>query len=283
MSRIIYVNGRYLPYASATVHVEDRGFQFGDAVYEVCPVDRGRLVDEQRHLGRLERSLAQLRIAMPMARGAFSVVFREVIRRNRVSSGMVYLQVSRGQARRDFSFPAPGTPPTVVCLARTYAHSDAQAETGIAIATEPDQRWARVDIKTVQLLAPVLAKQSAREKGAKEAWMVDAAGLVTEGASSNAWIVTEAGELVTRHAESGILRGITRTIITEVAAREGVRFVERGFSVAEALSAREAFITSATNYVMPVVIIDGQHIGDGKPGILTQHLRRCFMASAEYT
>jgi D-alanine transaminase len=283
MSRIVYVNGRYQPYGEAAVHVEDRGFQFGDAVYEVCPVDAGRIVDEQRHLARLARSLSELRIAMPMSPGAFGVVFREVVRRNRVYTGMIYLQVSRGQAPRDFMFPHPDTPPTVVVLARSTKHSDHQALTGIEVLTVPDERWSRVDIKTVQLLAPVLAKQKAKEAGAKEAWMVDQDGHVTEGASSNAWIVTAEGDLVTRDAERGILRGITRTVLTEVAAAEGVRFVERRFTVAEALAAREAFVTSATNYVMPVVRVDGRPVGDGKPGSLTLRMRRSFLESADYT
>jgi D-alanine transaminase len=283
MSRIVYVNGRYLPYAEASVHAEDRGFQFGDAVYEVCPIDRGRIVDEQRHLARLARSLAELSMPMPMSHAAFGQMFRHIVRRNRVTTGMIYLQVSRGQAKRNFLFPAPDTPMTVVCLARSYPHSDATAERGIAVATVPDQRWQRVDIKTVQLLAPVLAKEKARAAGAVEAWMVDAQGLVTEGASSNAWIVTTDGTLVTRQATDGILRGITRTVILEVTTRDGIGFVERGFSVAEAYLAREAFVTSATNYVMPVTTIDGRNVGDGLPGPLTRKLRQAFFAAADYT
>jgi D-alanine transaminase len=282
MARAIYVNGRYLPYQEARIHAEDRGFLFGDAVYEVCPVLDGRLVDEAPHLDRLERSLRELRIAAPMARSALSHVMRETVRRNRVSDGWVYLEVSRGAAPRDFLFPSEEVDRTVVCLARSSprAKGEALAAIGIAVVTTPDQRWARPDIKTVQLLAPALAKELAKAAGAKEAWLVDRDGNITEGASSNAWIVTSIGEIVTRAADQRILRGVTRVVTLGVIGGRELKVVERPFSVAEAKSAREAFVTSATNFVMPVVAIDGQKIGDGKPGRVTLELRRLVVGEA---
>jgi D-alanine transaminase len=283
MTRIIYVNGRYLPYAEAAVHAEDRGFQLADAVYEVCEVKGGRLVDETRHMGRLARSLAELSIPQPMSTGAWSRVLRETIRRNRVRDGLVYLQVSRGAGPRNFLFPPAGTAPTVVCLARSVApaHQEAAAEAGIGVKTMPDPRWDRCDIKTVMLLPAALAKEAARAEGAKEAWFVDHHGFVTEGASSNAWIVDGHGRLITRAADTAILRGITRTTLIDVLKREGLELVERPFTVSEAKAAREAFITSATNIVMPVVAIDGQPVGNGAPGLLTQRLRAEFHTAAE--
>ena len=214
MFRFAYVNGRYVPYASAQVHVEDRGYQFSDGVYEVCEVRDGGLMDERRHLDRLDRSLSELRIALPIARSALGVVLRETVRRNRVRDGLIYLQVTRGVARRDHGFPPPGTRPSLVVTARPLdrVKQSALAETGIAVLTVPDDRWSRVDIKSVSLLPNVLARQAARDAGAREAWLVDADGFVSEGASTNAWIVTQAGRVVTRPAEFGILRGITRTV-----------------------------------------------------------------------
>jgi D-alanine transaminase len=283
MTRVIYVNGRYRPYRDAAVHAEDRGFQFADAVYEVCEVKGGRLVDETRHMQRLRRSLGELGIPRPMTDRAWSRVLRETIRRNRVRDGLVYLQVSRGAGPRDFLFPSEDVLPTVVCLARGASPGKlaAAAEAGIAVKTMPDTRWARCDIKTVMLLPAALAKEAARSEGAKEAWLVDRDGYVTEGASSNAWIVDRDGRLVTRHVDHAILRGVTRTTLMDVLAREAVEVVERPFTVEEAKGAREAFITSATNIVMPVVSIDGQTIGNGAPGLLTQRLRSEFHASAE--
>jgi D-alanine transaminase len=283
MTRIVYVNGRYLPYAQAAVHAEDRGFQFADAVYEVCEVKGSRLVDETRHMGRLARSLSELSMPQPMSPGAWSRVLRETIRRNRVRDGLVYLQVSRGAGPRNFLFPPAGTNPTVVCLARSVApvQQEAAAEAGIAVKTMPDPRWHRCDIKTVMLLPAALAKEAARAEGAKEAWFVDADGFVTEGASSNAWIVDSQGRLITRPTDNRILKGITRTTLIDVLRKEGVELVERAFTVEEARAAREAFITSATNIVMPVVVIDGQPVGNGAPGLLSQRLRTEFHDSAE--
>jgi D-alanine transaminase len=283
LSRIAYVNGRYVPHAAARVHVEDRGYQFADGVYEVCEIRGGHLIDERLHMARLERSLAELRIAAPMPLNALGVVLRETARRNRVRDGLVYLQITRGVARRDHAFPAPGTKPAIIVTARNQdsAKNEALAADGIGVITVPENRWERVDIKSVGLLPNVLAKQAAREAGAKEAWFVDKEGYVTEGSSTNAWIVTRDGKLVTRPADHGILRGITRTVLLDVIADQGLELDERPFTVEEAHAAREAFVTSATQIVMPVVAIDGKPVGNGAPGLISTALRRDFHTRAE--
>jgi D-alanine transaminase len=278
MSRIAYVNGRYLPYREARVHIEDRGFQFADAVYEVIAVRGGAPVDAGPHLKRLERSLGELRIARPMGDAALTLVMREVIRRNGVEDGIVYVQISRGVAPRDFAFPK-GVRPSVVMIARRHRGPDPrQIEQGVGVITIPDIRWARPDIKSVALLPNALGKQRAKEAGAYEAWQVDRDGNVTEGTSSNAWIVTAAGELVTRQADTSILNGITRIGLIGLLAGEGLRLVERPFSVAEAKAAREAFLTSTTNFVLPVVSIDGTPVGNGYPGSIVRRLRDAYAA-----
>ena len=284
MPRIAYVNGRYLPHADAAVHIEDRGYQFADGVYEVCEVARGYIVDMRRHLDRLDRSLGELRIDWPMSRKALEVVLREVVGRNRVVNGLVYVQVTRGVAGRDFLFPAD-TKPSLVITAKKVdpALADKRAENGIKVITVPENRWDRVDIKSVGLLPNVLAKQKAKEAGAQEAWFVDTDGNVKEGGSSNAWIVTTDGVMVTRPAEHGILRGITRTTLFDVAKSLGLTIEERGFSVAEAKAAREAFISSATTIAMPVVAIDGQPVANGHPGSVVAALRKAFFDVAEKT
>ena len=284
MSRVAYVNGRYLPMRSASVHIEDRGYQFADGVYEVCEVREGRLIDQRRHLARLTRSLHELRIRAPMPPKALSVILREVIARNRVRYGIVYLQVTRGVARRDHAFPAADVPPSLVVTARSFnaRRNEALAAAGIAVITVPDNRWARVDIKTIGLLPNVLARQAAIEHGVRDAWFVDEDGAVTEAASANAWIVTPAGVLVTRPADHGILRGITRGVVFEVAKAAGLAVEERAFTLREAHAAREAFVTAATQIVLPVVRIDGQAIGDGKPGPVATALRREFHRYAEW-
>jgi len=278
MSRIAYVNGRYLPHRGAMVHVEDRGYQFADGVYEVCEVRGGRLIDERRHLARLKRSLDEVRIRLPMSPAALGVVLREVIARNRIGYGVVYLQVTRGVARRDHAFPAPDVAPGLVVTARALnkARNEALAAQGIAVISLPDNRWGRVDIKSIGLLPNVLARQAALDQGAREAWFVDKDGAVTEGASTNAWIVTGAGTLVTRPADHAILRGIARTVLFDVIKAQGLRLEERAFTLAEACAAREAFVTAATQIVLPVVRIDGRAIGDGKPGPVAIALRREF-------
>ena len=283
MPRYAYVNGRYLPFRDAKIHVEDRGYQFADSVYEVCEVRGGRLIDERRHMARLARSLAELRIPMPMSPRAFGVVLRELVVKNRIGYGVVYLQISRGVARRDPAFPAPQTAPTVVATARplNMARNEALAAKGIAVISVPDNRWGRVDIKTVGLLPNVLARQTALDAGTRDAWFVGADGKVTEAASANAWIVTPAGALVTRQADHAILRGITRGVSLDVIKAQGLTVEERGFTLEEAYAAREAFETSATQIVMPVVSIDGHKIGDGKPGPIALALRRAFHRFAE--
>jgi D-alanine transaminase len=284
MSRITYVNGRYLPQRAATVHVEDRGYQFSDGVYEVCEVRGGHIIDQRRHLARLQRSLAELGIVMPMSETALAIVMRECVRRNRVRGGIVYLQITRGVARRDHAFPPPGTAPSVVVTARTLdvAGNERTAAEGLAIITVPDNRWERVDIKSISLLPNVLAKQAARERGAKEAWFVDRDGHVTEGSSSNAWIVTMGGTVVTRPADNGILRGITRSVLLDVIKAQGLKLEERPFTVEEAYGAREAFLTSASQIVMPVVRIDDRPVGNGAPGSVAVALRAEFHRHAEW-
>lgn len=283
MSRIAYVNGQYQPHGHATVHIEDRGFQFADGVYEVWSVFDGRLADFDGHMTRLHRSLNELRIPIPMTREALARVLNETVRRNRVREGLVYIQVTRGTARRDHPFPPEDTAPSVVVTARSLPLSkgNAAAKKGVAVITQPDIRWGRCDIKTVGLLPNVLAKQAAKERGAAEAWMVDEMGLVTEGSSTNAWIVDEDGKLRTRDTQANILQGITRAAVMALIADEGLELEERAFSADEAKRAREAFYTSASGFVMPATSIDGVKIGDGKPGPITTKLRELYLDQAK--
>ena len=278
MSRVAFVNGRYLPLAHAGVSIEDRALTFGDGVYEVCEVRGGALIDEARHLARLAKSLHALRIAAPIGEAALRGILREIVRRNRIRDGLAYIQVSRGVARRDHGFPAASVRPGLIVSAKSLdpAIGEANAARGVKVITLPEERWAHPHIKTLQLLPNVMAKQAAREAGAYEAWFVDAKGYVTEGASTNAWVVTPGGALVTRQTDQGILSGVARATLIDVAAREGVRVEERAFSLDEALGAREAFFSSATTIAMPVVAIDGKPIGEGQPGPLTLALRRKF-------
>lgn len=285
MPRIAYVNGRYVRHADAAVHIEDRGFVFADAVYEVCQVHEGLVVDLTRHLDRLDRSLGEIRIRPPMPRAALTTILREVLRRNRVVNGMVYLQVTRGVARRDHAFPSPEVRASLIVTAKSLnpAVNAARYASGIKAVTVPDNRWGRVDIKTVGLLPNVLARQQAREAGAQEAIFVDADGHVTEGGATNLWIVDRQGTLVTRPADHAILRGITRTTLMDVAQKLGLPVEERRFSVAEMLEAREVFVTGATTICLPVVSIDGQTIANGHPGLMAQKIRDAFFAVAEKT
>jgi D-alanine transaminase len=283
MPRIAYVNGRYVAHDQASVHIEDRGYQFADGVYEVCEVARGNIMDMTRHLDRLARSLGELRIDWPLSRTALQMIMREVILRNKVRNGLVYIQVTRGVASRDHFFPAAGTRPALVVTAKRSSPeaAAARAATGIKVITVPENRWERVDIKTVGLLPNVLARQKAREAGAAEAWFVDPDGTVKEGAATNAWIVTGEGTLVTRAADFGILRGVTRATVMDIAAKLDLKVEERGFTVEEAKAAREAFITAATTVVMPVVAIDGASVANGHPGSVTLALRDAFFDVAE--
>ncbi|WP_454286821.1 D-amino-acid transaminase [Rhizobium arsenicireducens] len=285
MPRIAYVNGRYLAHGDAGVHIEDRGYQFADGVYEVCEIRHGMIVDLSRHLDRLDRSLNEIRIPSPMSRAALVGVIREVARRNRVKNGLFYLQVTRGEARRDHVFPAPDTAPSIVITAKSTDPTVIAAKNanGLKAITVADNRWDRVDIKTVGLLPNVLARQAAKEAGAQEAIYVDARGMVTEGAATNVWIVDGDGNLVTRPAEQGILRGITRTTLKDVAQSLAIPVVEREFSRDEMLAAREVFITAATSICFPVVEIDGQTIGNGHPGTFSEKIRTAFFDIAEKT
>jgi D-alanine transaminase len=285
MSRVAYVNGQYLPHGQAAVHVEDRGYQLSDGVYEVWAVFDGKLADAEGHFARLERSLRELRIEPPMSRAALSVILHETLRRNRVKEGLVYLQVTRGVAPRDHAFPNPAVPPSVVVTARRVdrAVADARADKGAAVITVPENRWGRCDIKTVSLLPNALAKQAAREVGAVEAWFVDEMGLVTEGASSNAWIIDQEGTLRTRDTQANILRGITRTTLLDVIAKAGLKLEERPFTVEEAKQAREAFITGAGTLVLPIVKVDGQTLSNGVPGPVAKRLRELYIEEARRT
>ena len=283
MPRIAYVNGRYVPHRDAAVHIEDRGYQFADGVYEVCEISRGMIVDMTAHLDRLDRSLSELSIVWPMKRGSLEHVMIETIMRNRVKDGLVYVQVTRGVAPRDHVFPDANTRPAVVVTAKSFSPAalSAKAESGLKIITVPENRWERVDIKTVGLLPNVLARQAARDRGAHEAWFVDPDGAVKEGAATNAWIVTMDGVLVTPPADGRILCGITRATAMKAAAKLGMKVEERPFTVEEAKSAQEAFVTSASSLVMPVVSIDEVVVANGKPGTVANSLRVMFFDVAE--
>jgi D-alanine transaminase len=280
--RIVYVSGRYVPYAAARVHIDDRGYTFADGVYEVVLISAGKLIDERPHLDRLERSLRELRMDLPMPRRALELVLREVIRRNNIGHGLglVYLQMSRAVAPRDHPFPAAPKTQFVAWAKAMPPQPAAFAADGVKAISVPDNRWGRCDIKSTGLLPNVLAKQAAREAGAYEAWLVDGEGFVTEGSSTNAWIITPAGELVTRGLDNGILAGVTRRTVVALARDEGLRFVERRFSLAEAKAAREAFVTSASSFVLPVTQIDEAVIGNGKPGSLSLALRARYLKYA---
>jgi D-alanine transaminase len=279
MGRIAYVNGRFVPQGEAVVHIEDRGYQFGDAVYEVWALFDGKLSDAEGHFTRLERSLGELSIEMPMTRAALTLVLKETVRRNRVRDGLLYLQVSRGVASRDHAFPNPPVRPAVVITvsATDRAAAEVRAAKGIAVVTTPEIRWGRCDIKTVNLIPNALAKQKARAAGAAEAWFVDELGFVTEGASSNAWIVDSEGRLRTRDTNANILRGVTRSALLEVIRRDGLEVDERPFTPADAVAAKEAFITGAGTLVLPVIAVDGKAVGEGKPGPVAARLRRLYI------
>jgi D-alanine transaminase len=285
MGRVAYVNGRFVPHGEAMVHVEDRGYQLADAVYEVWALFDGKLADAEGHFARLERSLSELSIAMPMSRAALTLVLKEAVRRNRVRDGLVYLQVSRGVAPRDHAFPTSPVRPAMIVTVKAVdrAASEARAAKGASVITVPENRWGRCDIKTVGLLPNALAKQKAREAGAVEAWFVDELGFVTEGASSNAWILDAEGRLRTRDTNANILRGVTRLSLIDLAREAGLKVEERPFTPEEAKAAKEAFITGAGTLVLPVVKVDGKAVGDGKPGPVAARLRRLYIDRAKAT
>jgi D-alanine transaminase len=278
--RVAYVNGRYLPHGHAGVHIEDRALQFGDGIYEVLNILDGQPTDEEPHLDRMERSLRELGIAMPMGRAALKLIVREMIARNRMANCFLYLQVTRGAVKRDHVPPADGPRPTLIMTMRGQdaAGLAQRLNKGIAVSTQPDIRWGRCDIKTVNLLPNLLAKQAAKKAGAFEAWLIDDDGYVTEGSSTTAWIVDGEGSLITRDLTNAILPGVTRHVMLQAAHDTQMKVVERKFTVAEARSAREAFLSSATGAAVPVVAIDGHKIGDGLPGPLTARIRDLYAA-----
>ena len=278
MSRIAYVNGRYVPQPDASVNIEDRGYQFGDGIYEVVHLYDGRFIDEDLHLARLERSLREIALPMPMPRASLRMVLREVARRNRVTEGLLYMQVTRGVARRDHAFPNKPIPPALVVTVKRIAPYPTNVDRwGAAAITMPDLRWARCDIKTVNLLPNCLARQAAREKGAIEAVLFDeATGMVTEGAATSFWIVDEAGTIRTRPLSDSILPGCTRAALMAELHEAGIAFEERAFSMEELGRAREAFITSATSFVKPITKIDGAPVGDGEVGPVVRKLFDIF-------
>lgn len=280
--RIAYVDGRYVPHGSATIHIEDRGLQFADSVYEVYAVSHGRLLDEAGHVTRLERSLSELEMALPMAKTSLAIVLREIIRRNHLRNGLVYLQVTRGVFHRDHMIPGVTRPTMIVTASRLDPGIfERRRRDGTTVVTTPDLRWGRCDIKTTGLLPNVLAKTAARRAGALEAWLVDEGGNITEGTSTNAWIVTQSGVAITRSLDANILAGVTRGTLLRAAAESQIRIEERAFSVSEAKDATEAFITSATGGIIPVVRIDGKTLGDGKPGKITLRLHEIYKTFAE--
>ena len=279
MSRIVYVNGAYLPEEEAKISVFDRGFLFADGVYEVTSVLRGNLVDNQGHLARLHRSLGELDMAAPASDEEIEQIQQALVEKNRIDEGLVYLQVTRGAADRDFAYPEGVKPSLVMFTQQKKLVANPQADTGISVIAVDDIRWKRRDIKTVGLLAPSMAKMQAKAAGADDAWMVED-GYVTEGSSNNAFIVNAEGTLITRQLGNEILAGITRRAVLRLAEEQQLALEQRPFSIAEAGSAREAFITSATTFVMPVVSLNGQPVGDGRPGAVTRRLRELYIETA---
>jgi D-alanine transaminase len=279
MSRTVFVNGSFVPFEQATIPLMDRGFLFADGIYEVSAVINGRLIDNEPHLARLDRSLKEIRISNPYSPADWTRLEEEIVARNRLEEGLVYMQVTRGAAEREYVFPKDATPTVVMFTQPKNMIASPLAETGAAVITVPDLRWKRRDIKSIGLLAQVLAKQAAAEAGVSEAWMVED-GLITEGGSSTAFILTKDRKVVTRPLSTAVLPGITRLSVMRLAKENGLTIEERAFSVEEALSAAEAFLTSASSLVMPVVSIDGKPVADGKPGAMTRRLRRVYLDMA---
>ena len=276
MSRIAYVNGAYLPHRDAAVSIDDRGYQFGDGVYEVVFIIDGKMVDEAPHLDRLERSLSELNMPMPMSRAALRMHMARIVRLNQVKNGLVYLQITRGVAKRDHKWTKP-LKPALVMTAKDIGKAVARDIAAVPVITTPDERWERRDIKTIQLLPNCLAKQKAYQAGAYEAVMIDEDGSITEGSSSNVWIVTKQGEIVTRPATHKILNGITRRTVAAVAEALQLKLVERPFTLIELCEASEAFLTSASSHVTPIGSCDGALIGDGQAGEVAKRLRLAYI------
>jgi len=280
--QIAYVNGSFMPLSEARVSILDRGFLFADGIYEVSAVLGGKLIDNDAHLARLQRSVDEIALALPETSARIKEIQKELIARSGLVDGLVYLQVTRGVAARDFPFPKDVKPTLVMFTMEKDIINAPAAKTGIAVKTVPDIRWARRDIKSIALLAQVLAKQAAAEVGCQEAWMVED-GAVTEGGSSSAFILTQDDVLVTRPNSTAILPGCTRKAVMKLAEECQLRIEERTFSVAEAMAAKEAFITSASSFVQPVVTLDGSRIGTGKPGPIATRLREIYVEFARAT
>ncbi len=276
MSRTFFVNGEFVAEADAKVSVLDRGFLFADAVYEVSSVLDGKLIDNDAHMKRLHRSLSELSMQAPASDAEILAAQQKLVTLNDLNEGLVYLQVTRGAADRDFAFPKDATPTLVMFTQAKNLLDSPQAKTGIKIISVPDIRWQRRDIKTVGLLAPALAKQAAVEAGVDDAWMVED-DLVTEGSSNNAYIVHHDGTIQTRHLGNEILSGITREAVLKLCALTQHQYLEKPFTIEEAKNAKEAFITSASSFVMPVVNIDGKNVGDGRPGEISARLRELYI------
>lgn len=283
VGRTAYVNGRYVPHSQAGVHIEDRGLQFADAIYEVVGVAAGQFLDEEEHLDRLERSVGEIGMPMPMGRAPLKLILREMARRNHVRDGLIYLQLTRGAVRRDHAVPEQPPRPTLIVTARALDPTaiEQRRQAGIQVVTRPDERWARCDIKSTALLPNILAKTAAKQAGAFEAWLVDHEGFVTEGASTSAWIVDDDGQVITRDLNHAILPGVTRRVILQAAAEAQLPVIERKFTIAEAHAAKEAFITAATLGATAVVSIDGKEIGSGTPGPLTRRIQELYAHAAE--
>jgi len=272
MSRVAYVNGAYVPHEHASIHIEDRGFQFADSVYEVVYVYKGKLIDAVPHLDRMRYSLTELKIQAPMKQGPLLLIIKEMIKRNHLSTGLIYIQVSRGSARRDFPYPKNCKPTLVMTARRMVPFNPAQTLKGIRVMSLDDPRWARCDIKTTALLGAAMSKQTALDQGYDDAWMIDADDFVTEGTSNNAWIMPEEGILQTRPASHAILNGITRRSIMKLAAEKTLTVIEKPFTLAEAYTAKAAFISSASACVKPVISINDRPIGDDRVQDLTRDI-----------
>jgi len=277
MSRIAYVNGQYVPHGEAAVHIEDRGYQFADGVYEVIPIVNGKMIGEKGHIERLWRSMNELKMDAPMKPGPMKIVMREVLRQNKVETGLIYIQVTRGVAPRDHPFPDDAVPSLVMTAKKTSLEAaEKKAEKGVSVITVPDIRWERCDIKSVSLLPNILAKQEAKEQGAYEAFQYDQDGNITEGSSTNAWMINQDGTLITRPTNNSILAGITRAELLELLEQKNIKVELRSFTVEELRNAREVFLTSSSAYVQPVVEVDGKPIGNGQPGSISSELRQIF-------
>jgi D-alanine transaminase len=275
MSRIVYVNGEYVPEDEGKISIFDRGFLFADGVYEVTAVIRGKLIDYDPHMERLDRSLREIRMAWPCSKAELRAMHEELVRRNRLDQGWIYMQVTRGAADRDFKFPKNGVSTLIAFTQTKNLLDNLDAVTGVKVITVPDIRWQRRDIKSVMLLAPVLGKQEAYENGGFEGWMVED-GKITEGTSSNAYIVKD-GKVITRPLSTSILAGVTRRSLFRLAKEQGVAIEERAFTPEEAYAADEAFLTSATNFVLPIVEIDDRRVGGGQPGPIARRLREIYL------